>query len=167
MATAVGERRIADHPLRIPVRGDRRGVERLGGRVGRRYGSDRGEPDQQPGVRLRGAGGQHAGQGSGGDGRAGTQHAQHRRGWRRRGWRRPHRCDGAGSADKPGGRGRRRPGCADVGRSGGRRRGGDHNGLPVPDRQEEPLGLPSVPPKPPIRSPDSSTARPTSSRCGR
>ena len=63
-----GERRIADHPLRVPVCGIGRGVERLGKRGSEVEWSHRGEPRERPGVRVRGAGGQRPGQGPGGDG---------------------------------------------------------------------------------------------------
>ena len=60
---------------------------------------------------------------------------------RRRRWRR-WRIDyvRAGSAEEPDGGGRGRPGRAELGRSGQRRRGGDH-GLRVPDQRAEPLDL--------------------------
>ena len=55
--------------------------------------------------------------------------------WRRRGWQ-PH--NGAERAPEPDGGGRGWPDRAELGRSGERRRGGDHR-LRVPDRREEPL----------------------------
>ena len=72
----------------------------------------------------------------------------------------------AGGSGEPDGGGRGRPSPADLGRSGERRRDGDH-GLRVPGSTGGVPGFPSIPPTPPTQLPDSSTARSTPSRCGR
>ena len=142
MAPAIGERRITDHPLRIPLSGRRGGVERLGKRPSPGAWSHCGEPHQRPGVRLPGAGGQRSGQGLGGDSGGDTRDhdAQPGRRWWQWGWRRRRRWlqwsepNGAGRAHESNGGGHRWGGGADVGGARRRRRRPDH-GLRVPNRR--------------------------------